>query len=155
MHKKSAIIIIIIFLGVIVVGALLITRQIRIQSPVVFLDEPQQIFTDDQGTAIKQKDALVAVEIDTRTEREKVLDQYGDKVLAFDAECQVYPHTMSIPVRTVVVLNNRSSYERTIAIGPRNYVVAAENYSLATNNQAGSFVIACDDHAQGKLEVTE
>jgi len=157
MHKRTAITIIVILLGVVVVIAALVSRQIRLQSPIVFLDEPQQVTTEDgEDAALRTKDPLAPIEeLDTRTDREKVFDQYIDKVLAFDAECGVYPRTLTVPVRTVVLLNNRSSYERVIAVGSRNYVVAAQEYALATNNESGSYVVACDDHAQGKLEVVE
>lgn len=156
MHKQKSIIVIVLIIVFVVLAALLVTRQISVQSPIVFLDEPQQVMIDTtEGKIASERDTIVPLEIDQKnqTPKEKALAQYEGRVLAFDTECTMYPRTMTVKNNTTIMLNNRSNYERIIVVGSRNYVVAPDGYALAANNRADSYVVACDDYKAGMLEV--
>ena len=160
MHKKSAIIIIIIFLGVIVMGALLITRQIRVQSPVVFLDEPQQIVGDNTTTTTLSRDGESLTTIDepangNSISREEAAALYGNSKITLDLLCQATPQTISTKTQTIVMIENQSQKEREISISSRTYIIGGEDYVLAAFNKTGEFKILCDKEiVSGTLSVT-
>jgi|GEM_PF-3842460 len=151
MHKKSAIIIIVILSGVIVIGALLINRHIRIQSPIVFLDEPQQIVNEDTSTEVFRRDGIEQPEIVADTAntppaptREELRRKYARSAIIVDSECAMVPGSITIKPQQKLLIENDSMRKRDIEIGPRLYTVDAEDYVIGAFTEEGTFSVSCD-----------
>ncbi|HEY0979836.1 MAG TPA: hypothetical protein VGE18_00275 [Candidatus Paceibacterota bacterium] len=160
MHKRSALIIIALVAALIVVALAFVTRRVGVQSPIVFLDEPQTVMIDEQGSLFNLKAivAPIAPVANEKAERSRaeILAEYEGKTMSFDDVCQAYPTALSIPQKTVIVFNNRATVERDITIDNRTYSIAANDYALAAVNTVGKYRIDCDKKSSGgTITVTE
>jgi hypothetical protein len=153
MHKRTVLIIIALSAAVIVVAFAFVTRRVAIQSPIVFLDEPQSVMINEQGSlrALENTAAPIAPTASEKAQQSRatILAEYEGKVMSFDDLCQAYPRVLSVPARSVIVFNNRSNVDQDIKIDDRTYSVAANDYSLAAMNAPGRYAIECNGKASG------
>lgn len=159
MHKRTVLIIIALCAALIVVALAFVTRRIGVQSPIVFLDEPQTVMIDEQGSLLNFKAVVapIAPPASDKAERSRadILIEYEGKTMSFDDLCQAYPRTLSATKRSVIVFNNRSNVEQNIRIDDRTYSVAANDYALAAMNAEGKYAIECNGKAsKGVITIT-
>ncbi len=148
MHKRA--VIIIIALSTILIAAALVfgIRYVRLQSPIVFLDKPQQVITDEQRDLFVASSVIAPIASSDRS-REEILAEYENKTMSFDDTCQAYPDRLMVPRKTVVVFNNKTNSERGISIDGQTYTISANNHALVAINVQGRYFIECDGTASG------
>ncbi|MES2224759.1 MAG: hypothetical protein V4478_02100 [Patescibacteria group bacterium] len=127
-------------------------RYVRFQSPIVFLPATQTAISNNERAVgyeanVMPVDKLKEVAGGAPTSAlgyEDALIQYRGRVVQFNQNCRAYPVIMTIPPKTVVMLDNQSRWDRTITIGARTYTIAAYDYVLASFNMNGQYPVSCD-----------
>ncbi|MFZ4499960.1 MAG: hypothetical protein ACOYMZ_00495 [Minisyncoccia bacterium] len=150
MHKRAVIIIIALSIVLVATALAFGIRYVRLQSPIVFLDKPHQVVTDEQGGLFPLSSVIAPITSSDRS-REEILAEYENKTMSFDDTCQAYPDRLTVPRKTVVVFNNKTNTERSISIDGRAYTISANNHALVAINLQGKYYISCDGTASGGL----
>ena len=153
MHKRSAIIIILALVAVLGIASALVTRQIRLQSPVVFLDEPQQVVSEDTTEAFRREggeslEEIASAEVTDASRvptREELRKRYSASMIRVDADCVAHPGTVTAAPQQTILVENDAAKKRDIVIGPRIYTIKADGYALAAFTEDGTFSVTCDD----------
>ncbi len=129
------------------------TAGFRLQSPVVFLSPSEHSFTHSSAQPIQGIESNVPFatlqEVSEGGATEKMSYQqavqfYKNAHLTFNPNCRVSPVTLVVPVKSVVMLDNQSKWQRSIIVGPRTYVIEPYDYVLAEFNVPGPYGISCD-----------
>jgi hypothetical protein len=147
--------IVIVGAAVIIIGLIFAFYPVKIhlRSPLVFLPDPQNVVKENNERGFRAADENVSLdrlkEISGGTATnavsyENALDLYRGKVVQFNENCRAYPIIMTLPAKSVVMLDNRSNWDRTIVIGARTYAIAPYDYVLATFNDRGDYKVSCD-----------
>jgi len=151
--KKTFVVISTILLGIVVVVGIGYSLHIHFRSPVVFLPAAQNVVNNVRERPAQDPDSNISLnplqEISGGTaapavSHDEALNLYRGQVMQFDGNCHVYPVIMTLPPKTVVMLDNHSKWQRNLIIGPRNYTIAPYDYVLASFNNIGQYGITCD-----------
>lgn len=160
MRKRTVIFglgIAVVLLGIVAV----LTQKITFRSPIVFLDEPQQIIVDDLETA--HTSSTRAVEFIADESTEPVLSvsglvevdlPYGSKRISVEKGCVVFPKEIVAGVQERILIENNTESTRTLSfVGQRSYAVPAEGFTVAAFTTAGVFQLECDTRLTGATVV--
>ncbi|GEM_PF-2347623 len=129
------------------------SHPFRFQSPVVFLPESQQVISSNKEKTVQDNpdtstinnlQAVSGASAIDQTSYEKALQTYSGRVVQLNDNCRATPVTLIIPIKTVVMLDNRSPYQRSVIVGPRTYAISGNDYMLASFNDRGQYAITCD-----------
>lgn len=143
----------IIIVAIIVVAVVLHTKRVRLQSPLILIPQSGQVVTNTSPQTVQEMDSngsfnsLQEVSGGTATEQvsyQQALQTYKNTHIEFNPNCRVAPVTLVVPVKSVVMLDNQSKWQRSVIVGPRTYIIPPYNYVLAAFNTPGVFGISCD-----------
>ena len=123
----------------------------RLRSPIVFLSQPQRTITTQGSVAEENRsgafDRLQEVSGGDATRQvsyQEALQLYSGRVMQLDQNCRANPVIMSLPVKSVIMVDNRSPWQRSLIVGSRTYSIAPSDYILASFNVPGQFAVTCD-----------
>lgn len=139
-------------LAIVVLAVLIGTKHLRLQSPVVFLSQPQRAVTTSESiaegsTGSDSFDRLQEISGGNATQEasyQQALEIYKGHIMQLDQNCRAMPVIMTQPIKSVVMLDNRSPWQRTVIVGPRTYSIAPFDYLLVSFNMPGEFAVTCD-----------
>lgn len=134
--KRKTIILIAAVLAIVILVIVLLSRQIGLQSPIVFLDEPHSVVSQNP----KQKQ-------DTEFESYSVKDE-PTHIYVLE-KCEVYVSQNIFNAQDPVVIENTTEQYREIQIGKRIYALPSREKVMARFNSVGSFDILCDEVSMG------
>ena len=138
---------------VILVGTWLYISGVRFRSPVTFLPDAQTVVNSMHEKAARDADSNITLDTlqeisggnaTTAVNHDNALYLYRGQVVQFNDNCRANPVIMTLSAKNVVMLDNRSQYQRTITVGPRTYSVAPYDYVLASFNDVGQYDVSCD-----------
>ncbi len=130
--KRKTIILITAVLAIVILVIALLSRQIGLQSPIVFLDEPHSVV--DQNPKQRQ---------DIEFEIYSVKDE-PTHIYVVNA-CEVYVNKNIFTANEPVVVENTTDEIHEIQIGKRAYILPKKEKVMARFSGVGSFDILCDE----------
>jgi hypothetical protein len=144
----------ILLIAIIGFGIAYYAHAFRFQNPIVFLPEAQNPIDGTREPVAQYEysngaiNSLQEVSGGTATDAvsyENALQLYKGRIMQFNPNCRASPVIMNIPAKSVVMLDNRSKWQRNLIVGPRMYTIAPYDYVLASFNIAGEqFGVTCD-----------
>ncbi len=129
------------------------THRLRFQSPVVFLDQPQQVQSEQEsifnhfGQTINGLDAngnATGVAVADDAAYQDAIRLYDGKAMHFNNDCQASPASMILSGQSIVILENQSVVTRSMTVGMRQYTIAPQNFILVSFEKAGTYPVTCD-----------
>lgn len=73
----------------------------------------------------------------------KVFTEYTGRIIQFDEQCRAFPSKSTFGIGTKIMLDNRGSLDREVAIGTHRSVIPAYDYMIYTLSSTGNLSIDC------------
>jgi uncharacterized protein YxeA len=154
MHTKKiyGIVGIVIFI-IILLAIAVYTKKLRLQSPFIIIPQSGQVFTNTKFQAVQGKDNnglfnnLQEISDGTATEQvsyQQTVQLYKNRYVQFDPNCRVAPVTLTVPPKSVVMLDNQSKWQRSVIVGPYHYTILPYTYILSSFDIPEVYGISCD-----------
>lgn len=154
MHAKKiyGVVGIVIFI-IILLAIAVYTKRLRLQSPFIIIPQSGGVFTNTKFQTVQKRDTNASFnnlqEISdgtatTQTSYQQTVQLYKNSYMQFDPNCRVAPVTLTVPPKSIVMLDNQSKWQRAVIVGPYHYIILPYAYVLGSFDIPGVYGISCD-----------
>ncbi len=117
--------------------------------------EVSELTEGDTSTSLVEEvetTAQLPVAPGTQTRAEARVAYEGKKITVTGA-CDIAPETQTLPLRTIIMVDNDSDAAHTVTVGAKSYPIKSKYYRLSLIDTPGEIVVTCDGVEKATITV--